>query len=233
MVKKQGAFFELEWPHLNPGAIYYFLGNKEAQKEQNKFLIDNRKELASKLMVEVKKEIDFFDSKTSEHYPYLQESEKGIIFHINNGGKYFKLGQDSGMDGQIVSGHNLDYFIENAIAFNSASKLVEIINPKIDAPKILHDENNTLYYPLPNGREILPIKNGSFNLKKEFVQNIYNLVKLGGPTLILENGYQKIENKNGKILIEKGLLKAIPKRGHKEFSWICSKLITFSFTDME
>ncbi|MFA5953895.1 MAG: hypothetical protein WC812_04850 [Candidatus Pacearchaeota archaeon] len=221
-MEKQGAYFGYDTPHLNPGAIYYFPGDKNEQKKLKKLLIDKKEELAKKLLPEVKKEIEFFDPNTSSSYPYFGFSNEGITFYINNDGKWFELKEEFG---NIVSGHNLDYFVENAIAFNTASKLIELLNPNIDTPKVLHDDNKTLYYPLPNNLQMLPEKNEECVLTQEWVNSLYNHMKLGDTKLILEKGVQKIENSHGKIIIKDGIINAISNQGYKEFSWICSKLL--------
>ena len=221
-MKKPGANFGIDTPHLNPGVTYYFPGDRVKQKELKKLLIERKNELAEKLSPEVKKEIEFFDPKTSSYYPYFDISNEGLIVYINDFGKWFELKEEFG---QIVHGHNLDYFIENAIAFNTASKLIELLNPKINTPKVLHDKNKTLHYPLPNNLQILPEKSKEGSLTKEWINSLYHLMKLGNAKLILEKGIQKIENNYGNIIIKEGVINAVPNQGHKEFSWICSKLL--------
>lgn len=224
-MKKQGAWFAFDWPHLNPCTIYYFPGDKTEQKRQEEFLIKNRKELSEELSPFVKKEMEFFAYTDSQGHPYAQESANGITVYLDYGGRSFKLGIDAGNAGKIVMGHHLDYFPNRAVAFNTASKLVEMLNPEIDTPKILHDEKKTLYYPLPKGLQLLPQENGKAKLTPEWIQSLYNHMKVGDADVSLTPSYQRIDNKYGNIFIRDGIMEMSPTAGHKEFSWICSKLM--------
>jgi hypothetical protein len=222
-MNKIGAEFDFEWPHLDPGAVYYFPGDKQQQERQNQYLIKNRKELTKKLLPEVKKEIKFFNPKTSEIYPYVQESQDGIIFHINFG-ECFKLGIDGPGD-KMVYYEGINYFGGNAIAYNIASKLIEMINPDIDTPKILHDKNMTLHYPLPKDLKLLPKEKGDWKLEEEWIKGLYEIAELENPKTRLTSIYQKIENEDGNIFVRDGVLEATVKDNHQKISWVCSTLM--------
>lgn len=219
-MKKYAAIFELGWPTLNPRVNYSFPGNEREEEWQGNYLTENKKKLFDEIIPFVKKEVDFF-------MPYLSNrvrgkiTDKGFYFSLGDNGKWFGLEQE--ILGGFATTHNMLSFNENAIAYNSASKLIEIITPEIIAPRIFHDKNKTLYYPLEN--KTLPTPENY----KDLVEKIYKITSMEKPELIVNENYHKIINEHGEILIQNKELIATPKERHSGFSEVSSLLISKIF----
>jgi hypothetical protein len=219
-----GKDFQFGYPHIE-GGISYCCPNeridyrKNTQKSQNK--------IGELLINNLKGYIERFGIHTSVPlYPYLQKGRQGIILHLGTGGRWIEVGCESCGFG-FVNSHNLDSFIERAVAFNIGSDALEYIDSKMLAPRILPENDSYIIkHYLPRGLDLIPSDHEY--LDEESMKRLFKLVQLDEDVRLTLNAYsQEIRNSSGLIKIQNGICETrdFEKRNLPKFSWATARIM--------
>lgn len=199
-MSKPGRKFELGAPHIYNGTSYSWPSENDYP-----LFLKKKKEIEGFILENVKKYMDEFKMHNMGHYPHLQKHDEHVIVHIATGGEWFTIENSFGL-GMVVP-HNLDSVISNIVAFNTASDVLDFLDEKTEAPRILID--NGVYstrYSLPKGFGLLPFEQKPDVYARENLQRIFDMVKLGEITgITASENFQEIRNAKGIIHVENGI----------------------------
>ena len=201
---RKGVYFEFGSPHFCDG-VFYSLSSEDERFFS--WFRSNRKTLAPILTKSAKLYLEKFYERETHGYPYFNIGEKGIIINIGDGARHIELWKhEPGI--YFVSHHNLDSWIDRAVAFNVGSDLLETYYKNLLAPRICFGRNKwSLKYPLPDG--VSRINHPWF--RDENLKNIYEVATFGIPKIKNSAGLQKIvdsENR-GELIIQNGFCEGI------------------------
>ncbi len=154
--------------------------------------------------------------------------ERGILLEWINRGRSIDFRETAGA--RFVSGHNLGSWVDNAVAFNLASDVLEQLFPDLRAPRIYKSRDEfEIKYPLPGGRS--PLDNQKFS--RGGLNSLYSLVKLPVPEIRKTKTEQVIQVPEGIIVIDRDCLKTqgFQNRNIPKSSFIASRLMCFTNQD--
>lgn len=221
-MERQGKHFEFGYPHIFGGIDYSYPNSKINYKKR---IEEKKEELENLCMNNLKKYmVDFKIDRDFPHYPYLQDGQEGFALHIGDGGRWIEVWDEMGI--HFINGHNLDSYIERAVAFNIGSDILEHVDKNILAPRILFEkEKFTIKYYLPNGLKLIPEQKF---LNEELINRIFKVAELKNDAkIITEKDYQEIKNSDGGIIIKDGICEGKNFEGWKfhRATWVAAKVM--------
>lgn len=227
VVERIGKYFEFGYPHFNRGIEYNWPNQDINFGDQ---ITSKKEELGEFLLEQTRKYMDDFFNKKHRSYPYLQTGMNGLALHIGDGGRWIEVWKMMGAS--FIGGHNLDSYIERAVAFNVGSDTIEFLDPTILTPRVSKQgENYTISYPLPHGMNVIP------NHEDYNSQSIERLLQLVGLktelTFNREENKQEISTLEGKITLEGGIceLKDFKAWDLPKATWVASHLMSLCKLD--
>lgn len=218
--QRKGVKFEVDYPFFERGISYMWPNNS---KEFNQLFFNKRDELAPILNERFRRYVTDFLPRQKLPSQCVSKGRKGLTIGFYNGGKWIEF-WDMGFN-YFVAGHNLDSWVDNAIAFNLASDVLEELSLEILAPRVKKVEDQwSLRYPLPEGMN--KIKHKYFTPSR--LEEIYANVDLHPGVQIEEQEQaQIVSNPQGKIIIRNGFCET---QGFKSWdvaksSYVVSRLL--------
>lgn len=202
-MKRKGISYELGHPYLtgsdssfmNQG-VYYCWPKKDGKEFEHLFT-KKQDNLATHLQKKLKKYMEE-NGENTKHVPTIQNAERAIILHKEDGGKWIEVGK---MTGGFLAFHNLDSIIDASMGFNIGSDTLESLYKDLLCPRIILRSKQTLHrieYPVPRNIESPEQLKDSMQ-NPEIFQRFFKVSKLGEAKITNPIGY---EFEGGKIFLE-------------------------------
>lgn len=209
--KRIGKMFELGNPYIYNNGVSYNWPRANVTELKPLFLA-KRDEAGPILLERARKYTKDFEVWSHSPHPYLQDGMNALTVHIGDGGRWVELGVYMGVG--MGAFHNLDSHKDQILGFNLISDLLEILDPKIKAPRIM--KNNEIVYPLPEGRLVLPSENnpafteGWINIRSGRIAKLGNVMRI-----VAGKEMQEFVFETGRITVCQGVCKATGFSGFK------------------
>jgi hypothetical protein len=206
-----GKSFGLGTPYISvgengrDGGICYFWPNPKEDYEQ--IFSKHKEKLSPFLLEKIDKYMDELELKRFKHgYPYVQKGMKGLAYHIDGDGRWIEITPQ--MSNGMSAFHNIDSYLQQIAGFNLTSDALEFMDKEIDAPRIIKkDSKFVIRYPLPKGKNILPLDKYPIMKDAEHLQRLYNATNNGKQMQIdYQPNYQTIKTETGIIHVENGIM---------------------------
>ncbi len=233
--ERTGRHFEFGYPHFSRGIDYSWPNDYEKWEA---LLMARKEELEPILLENARKQMKLFGRRQDRGYPHTFVSERGVSIHLRDNDGHASICKGIG-GAYFMYEHNLDSWIDRAIALNLGSKTLEFLDSGILAPRVLKEgEAYRLIYPLPQGVERLPIEGeGKYFLDVPLVARYFSLSekdmraaeeRLKGEIKIdLSSQRQEIRTPKGLIVIKDGFCEGRDFQGfdNATASWVIAKLM--------
>lgn len=223
---RKGVIFECGWPNFDFGQIHYAWPNEF--EEMNKKFSNNLLGLVGIIGENFKRYSAEFGLRSVSSDPAIIQG-KGIIASWHDNGRDIEF---YGMCGaNFVNGYNLDSWVDNVVAFNLGSDVLEFLSPEVLAARVSYDnENWQIKYALPEGSAL----KDSVKASKKWIDKVYSVAKIGGsPDVKIEGDSLVLENDNGRIIVDDEYLRT--EGFSKEYvpgsSFAASKLMNLTKSD--
>ena len=218
---RKGVVFEFGWPSFDFGKVDYCWPNNPEERQED--FLNKRGELINLLDEKFREySLSFGCGRTPREAVIL--GERGITVSWMDSGRWIEFWKMLG--GYFVAGHNLDSWMDNAVAFNLASDVLEYLSSEILAPRIYKQDRWELKYPLSGGKS--PIDNPQFS--EEILKNIYSVVGWGVPGIRKFSEGVTIYSPEGDLIIDKSYLKTegFSNRDIPKSSFVSSRLMSLT-----
>lgn len=220
-MQRVGKYFEFGYPHFHRG-IEYNWPNQDVKFGE--LIEGKREELGEFLITKTREYMQQFSGKSPKLYPYLQTGMRGLCLHIGDGGRWIEVWKMMGAG--FIGAHNLDAYLDRAVAFNVGSDTIEFFDPSILTPRVSKTDKYEIIYPLPDGMKVITPHR---HLNQETIERLFGIMKLETKLQVdLNSDKQEITSQQGKIRVYDRICKVSDFEGFNvtKASWIAATLMT-------
>lgn len=192
---RKGIVFQYGWPNFDFGHICYAWPNNP--EEMDKMALGRLEEIGNIIGENFGEySLEFGCGKVPTNA--VRVDAKGIVAGWYDNGRWMEFFDMSGAN--FINGHNLDSWLDNVVAFNLGSDVLEFLSPEILAPRVGYDSGSwEIKYALPEKSAFMDNVESS----KKRIDKLYSVGKIGeSPEVKVEGFSLVLENSNGRIVVD-------------------------------